>query len=297
MCLQKISQVTIMICIFALWNTVCANDISSELKKQQSLGLEEAQSLVSLAKQHEHAEGVAKDYNSAVELYCKAAQLGHEEAQFALGWMYANGRGVPRNDRIAAKLFSMAAEQGHTYANKMIRYLDTSLEPELPECLLSVVDSNSVDHSNNPYFEIVHDLAPQYDLDPNLVMAIIAVESGFNEKAVSSKNAQGLMQLIPATAERFQVKDTFDAEENIKGGMAYLRWLLAFFKGHVTLAVAAYNAGEGAVEKHQGVPPYTETENYVKKIQSQYTNSTHPYQPDIVHRHALIAFSEYEDFE
>ena len=295
MYLNRFRRFIISIFGFVLWNTVNASSFSQEFENQQSEDLkDQARILVALAKQHEHAEGIPRNYNRAVELYCEAVAMGYDEAQYALGWMYANGRGVPRNDDIAAQLFMMAAEKGHDHANKMIRYLDTTFEPVLPECLESFAEHSETDYSDKPYFELVQELAPQYDLDPNLVMAIITVESAFNVNAISHKNAQGLMQLIPETAERFQVKNTFDAKENIKGGMAYLRWLLAFFKGDVTLTVAAYNAGEGAVERHQGIPPYSETKNYVKKIQAQYTKTTHPYQAHVVHRHAVIALSEYE---
>jgi soluble lytic murein transglycosylase-like protein len=103
-------------------------------------------------------------------------------------------------------------------------------------------------------------------LDPELVLALIEAESNFNPRALSPKNAQGLMQLIPATAERFGVRDAWDPEQNLRGGMAYLRWLLARFKGNVQLALAGYNAGEGAVERHGGIPPYAETRAYVSHI-------------------------------
>ena len=257
-----------------------------------------ANALYMLAVRYEHAEGIPQDKQEAVELHCQAAKLGHAEAQYALGWMYANGRGVPRDDGIAAKLFAMAAEQGHGHAQNMMRHIRVSSESELPVCL----QINTNDYNLEPdywlkltgesIYKLVNELAPEYDVDPALVFAIISVESAFNVQAVSSKNAQGLMQLIPATAERFQVKDAFDAEENIRGGMSYLRWLLAFFKGDVTLVAAAYNAGEGAVERHQGIPPYPETEDYVQKIQALYNKLSHPYQPDVVHRHAVIALSE-----
>jgi soluble lytic murein transglycosylase-like protein len=113
---------------------------------------------------------------------------------------------------------------------------------------------------------LVARLAPSYAVDPQLALAVIAVESGFRVNAVSPKNAQGLMQLIPATARRFRVGDPFDPESNVRGGLAYLQWLLARFDGDVRLVAAAYNAGEGAVLRHKGVPPYPETRDYVRKI-------------------------------
>ena len=111
-------------------------------------------------------------------------------------------------------------------------------------------------------------LAPQYQLEPHLVLAFIATESNFDAQAVSPKNAQGLMQLIPGTAARFGVRKIMDPTENVRGGMAYLRWLMARFQGDVVLVAAAYNAGEGAVERYLGVPPYAETRQYVWKIVS-----------------------------
>ena len=105
----------------------------------------------------------------------------------------------------------------------------------------------------------------------NLVEAIIQVESNFDPRAVSIKNCKGLMQLHPDTARRFGVQDVFDAEENIRGGVAYLRWLLDHFDKDVTRTVAAYNAGENAVTKHGGVPPYRETQAYLQKVSRLYS--------------------------
>jgi soluble lytic murein transglycosylase-like protein len=113
-------------------------------------------------------------------------------------------------------------------------------------------------------------------LDPALVLAVIQVESNFEPKARSPKNAQGLMQLLPETAERFGVQDLLDPIQNLQGGMAYLSWLLERFEGDVRFSVAAYNAGEGAVEKYQGIPPYAETQAYVAKIASLYPHAAHP---------------------
>jgi Transglycosylase SLT domain len=126
---------------------------------------------------------------------------------------------------------------------------------------------------------IVNKLAPKYDLDPRLVLAVIAVESNFQAAAVSPKNAQGLMQLIPGTAKRFGVQDPFNPSDNIRGGMLYLRWLLNAFNGNLSLALAGYNAGEKAVERYKGVPPYDETRQYVEKIHQLYGCASGPVIP------------------
>jgi soluble lytic murein transglycosylase-like protein len=114
--------------------------------------------------------------------------------------------------------------------------------------------------------DLVKQMAPEYKLEPQLVLSIIETESNFDTIALSPKNAKGLMQLIPETAARFGVRNAYDPAQNIRGGMAYLRWLLAYFEGDVSLVAAAYNAGEGAVERYRGVPPYLETLTYVRKV-------------------------------
>lgn len=124
---------------------------------------------------------------------------------------------------------------------------------------------------------LVDRLAPEYEIEPALALAVIAVESGFNRSAVSPRDARGLMQLIPATASRFCVLDAFNPEQNLRGGLAYLRWLLARYSGDVALATAAYNAGEQAVDQYGGVPPYDETRAYVRRIGQLYGKSSHPY--------------------
>lgn len=108
------------------------------------------------------------------------------------------------------------------------------------------------------------------DVSPALVLAVISVESGGRKNAESHKGAQGLMQLIPATAERFGVSDSLSEAENIRGGVAYLDWLLKEFKGDPILALAGYNAGENAVKNNNGVPPYAETRDYVPKVLAAY---------------------------
>ncbi|MFA6094289.1 MAG: lytic transglycosylase domain-containing protein [Candidatus Paceibacterota bacterium] len=129
--------------------------------------------------------------------------------------------------------------------------------------------------------DLVARLAPAYTLDPALVTAVIAQESGFNPKARSPKQAQGLMQLLPTTAQRFGVRFPFDPEDNLRGGMAYLHWLLRRFQGDVALTLAAYNAGENAVARYQGIPPYPETRQYVHSIMANYPRTQHPVPPPL----------------
>ena len=118
--------------------------------------------------------------------------------------------------------------------------------------------------------EIATLAARRHGLDPELVIAVVSVESGFRPQAVSPKGAQGLMQLMPKTAESLGVADAFDPEQNLDGGARHLGQLLALYDGDVERALAAYNAGEGAVHRHHGVPPYRETRAYVKKVLERY---------------------------
>jgi soluble lytic murein transglycosylase-like protein len=125
-------------------------------------------------------------------------------------------------------------------------------------------------------------LAKEFHLDPQLVLAVIRAESNFDPFALSPKNAQGMMQLIPETAERFAVQNPFDPIQNMRGGMRYLRWLLSYFRGDVALTLAAYNAGEGAVDRHRGIPPYPETVSYVQRIRAFYPADRHPFDAKLV---------------
>lgn len=123
---------------------------------------------------------------------------------------------------------------------------------------------------------IIYRAGKKAGVDPRFIHAVIKQESRYKNEAVSHVGAQGLMQLMPATAKRFGNKDPHDAVSNVEAGTKYLKWLLKRFNGDVTLALAGYNAGEGAVAKYNGVPPYDETQNYVKKIVANYGKTFHP---------------------
>ncbi|MBS3934988.1 MAG: transglycosylase SLT domain-containing protein [Sulfuritalea sp.] len=249
---------------------------------------EEWRQLRAEARAHEHGEGVAKDAVRAIALYCAAARTGDPEARYDLGWMYANGRGIPRDDSVAAYFFGLAAAQGHEPARRMLRYVGAATD-ETPECLREqpVVGKEAAADSPDDFVfnserqrqlaELIRRLAPEYGIDPRLALAIARTESNLDPHAVSPKNAQGLMQLIPETSLRFNVKKPFDPEQNVRGGLAYLRWLLAYFRGDVALVAAGYNAGEGAVNRHLGIPPYAETRGYVKRILAAFRRHDHPY--------------------
>jgi len=116
------------------------------------------------------------------------------------------------------------------------------------------------------YVEVIRAAAKANDLDPAVITAMIQVESNFDPYAVSHKGACGLLQLIPGTAERFGVKDVFDAADNVNGGAKYFRWLLDKFENRMEFALAAYNAGENVVLRYNGIPPYRETRDYVAKV-------------------------------
>ena len=252
------------------------------------------------ARSYEHGEGVSKNIARAIALYCDGARLGEAEAQFSLGWIYANGRGVARDDRAAAFYFALAAQQGHAQAANMMRYVGDP-GPDVPECLrprqatqlLEVPPPQAAVEPPLPEFvpvtpaqkkalQLVNEFAPKFGVAPRLAIAVIRAESNFDAAARSPKNAQGLMQLIPETSLRFNVTKPFDPAQNVRGGLAYLRWLLAYFEGDVALVAAAYNAGEGTVNKYRGVPPYPETRAYVERIRQFFGRDAHPFDAAVV---------------
>lgn len=258
-----------------------------------------------MAKAMEYGEpGIPRDPVQAAELYCRAARHGDAESQFSLAWMLTNARGIERDEAQAAHLFAAAAEQGYEQARNILARMGTPRGAP-PDCLRPPEEDRLAAaptapplpargavpatlpappppappiQAPEPIVRFVNLVAPEYQLQPHLVLAIMATESNFDADAQSPKNAYGLMQLIPGTAARFGVRDIKDPVQNIRGGMAYLRWLMAYFEGDVRLVAAAYNAGERAVERYLGVPPYAETRLYVLKILAAMGwQATHPF--------------------
>lgn len=263
-----------------------------------------AASLYCLAAQHGDAEaqfnlawmltngrGIERDDAQAAHLFLAASEQGLPQAQ-----RMAASLGTPRGDpppclRPPAIEPPPAAVARAAPATRVAAAPARPLPPLVAEAYRRaglpvprpavsapaavVADAALPDNVPRPILNFVKLVAPDYQLSPQLVLAIMATESGFNPHAVSPKQAQGLMQLIPDTAARFKVRNILDPAQNIRGGMAYLRWLMAYFQGDVALVAAAYNAGEGAVEKYRGVPPYAETRLYVRKIMALVGALTH----------------------
>jgi soluble lytic murein transglycosylase-like protein len=134
--------------------------------------------------------------------------------------------------------------------------------------------SSPVDPARRTYDPVVRKVAQRLGLEAELIHAIIRAESNYDSFAVSDKGALGLMQLMPATAKAYGVNDYFDPEQNIEGGAKYLKDLIKLYNGATKLVLAAYNAGQEAVKKYKGIPPYAETRAYISRIQAAYTKST-----------------------
>jgi len=238
-----------------------------------SAGADESRHWTAEALRYLHGEGVERDPARAVVYLCAAAHKGNGTAAFELGWVYLQGRVAARDEALAAAWFAEARRLGQAPPERLMASLG-SVEPAPLTCRTTHGRALPIDNARRARLLIaVHELAPQYGLDPALVLEVIRAESNFNPRARSHKGALGLMQLIPATARRFGVEDPFEPVQNLRGGMAYLRWLLRHFDGDLRLTLAGYNAGERAVERHGGVPPYAETRAYVDRILARYETS------------------------
>ncbi len=221
--------------------------------------------------------------------FCEAARMGSAEGHYRAG--LAALKLDTAELQGALFHFRTAEELGHVRAIEAIVQYAPVLRGQLlknpPDCLVAPPDlialrapvldkvlpgldfalySQRLPKDRKTVLEMVEKMAKESALEVSFVMAIAAAESNFNPKARSPKNAMGVMQLIPATAERFGVKDPYDPHQNIRGGIRYLEWLHRRFKGDLKLVAAAYNSGEGTVDRFKGVPPYTETQLYVQKV-------------------------------
>ncbi|OGT60477.1 MAG: transglycosylase [Gammaproteobacteria bacterium RIFCSPHIGHO2_12_FULL_63_22] len=169
---------------------------------------------------------------------------------------------VYRFERDGVTHYTNVRPRGAAQSKLLFSYVETCYA-----CgLMANVNFGSVRLNTSAYSSEIRDAASRFGVDEYIVRAIIHAESAYRPNAISHAGAQGLMQLIPATASRFGVSDPFDPAQNISGGVKYLAWLMKRYSSNLTLVAAAYNAGEGAVDRNGGVPPYSETQRYVQRV-------------------------------
>lgn len=224
----------------------------------------------------ETGTGLQRNPRLAIRLYCDAGGMGSAEGFFRIGRILSRGPSYLRNPALANAYFALAARLGHHTAPLLFDVAVTSAQLE-GDCgdfesgtALAAFDLDGYLSALSPAKRqlagLIRRHAARYGVDVRIALAIALAESNFDAQAVSPKNAQGVMQLIPDTQQRFGVRNAFDAESNIRGGLAYLGWLKGRFDGDWSLVAAAYNAGEGAVDRHGGIPPYRETAGYVRRV-------------------------------
>lgn len=219
----------------------------------------------------------------AIALYCVAASTGNPEGYFRIGRLLATGPASVRSAKMANSYLAMAMRLGNQQAS---RYYNPRIgnAPMGDQCGVGMRGGQgsyfalpSTPFNVEAYLArqspgkqklatMLRHAAKRHQVDVRLVLAIAIAESNLESRAVSAKNAQGVMQLIPETQQRFGVTQPFDPAQNIKGGVSYLKWLDRRFDGNWVLISAAYNAGEKAVERYGGIPPYDETREYVKRV-------------------------------
>ncbi|QWL58938.1 lytic transglycosylase domain-containing protein [Aeromonas jandaei] len=219
----------------------------------------------------------------AIALYCVAASTGNPEGYFRIGRLLATGPASVRSAKMANSYLAMAMRLGNQQAS---RYYNPRVgnAPMGDQCGVGMRGGQgsyfalpSTPFNVEAYLArqspgkqklatMLRHAAKRHQVDVRLVLTIAIAESNLESRAVSAKNAQGVMQLIPETQQRFGVTQPFDPAQNIKGGVSYLKWLDRRFDGDWVLISAAYNAGEKAVERYGGIPPYDETREYVKRV-------------------------------
>jgi TPR repeat protein len=224
----------------------------------------------------ELGNGLVRNPELAIALYCDAGTLGSPEGFFRVGRVLVIGPAYLRNPALANAYFALAARLGHRAASEA--FDEAVPSAPLEESCGSFSSGferqgfdldayvSGLSPARRRIADMIRHQARRYGIDERIALAVAMAESNLNSRAVSPMNAQGVMQLIPATQARFGVKDAFDAESNVRGGLAYLKWLKARYHGDWGLVTAAYNAGEGAVDRYRGIPPFRETRDYVRRV-------------------------------
>lgn len=205
-------------------------------------------------------------YMALAYLVCTPAMAAGEVSQQALqasyGAMRPAGQQVVERPQVIRSISETGGDS--IMALELIRFVPRAV----PTAVTAGRTRGSSPYPRSTYFDEISYAVAMTGVDEALIRSVIHAESAYQRDARSRVGAEGLMQLMPATARRFGVTNSFDPAQNILGGATYLKWLLTRYGGDMYLAVAAYNAGEGAVDRHGGIPPYTETKNYVSRVTS-----------------------------
>jgi soluble lytic murein transglycosylase-like protein len=191
------------------------------------------------------------------------------------------GGGVLSSAPVGAEIFKYVDQAGNvTFTDRpmkkksgLVQVWRSANDPRFAS--YSRIDTRALQRNRKLFTPLIREIAERHQLQPALIHAVVQAESAYDPKALSKKGARGLMQLMPATAARYAVSDTWNPKQNLEGGVRYLKDLLAMFKNDLTLAIAAYNAGENAVKRAGNkVPPYAETQRYVRKVLGFYRQGT-----------------------
>jgi hypothetical protein len=257
------------IILFLLINFVCLGYANSQTREKGNVNNPESSNDVSIQlTTSESSESVNKSLVKKIlpiTLVENGVWLGNENQQMS---EISEEKTVLKKTTVKKTVPVILVDKGVWVADKNLKMGKMSQEETV---MLSGKSPFGFSTGNETIDSYIMDSANRYNIDPLLIYAQMHQESGFKLRAMSYKGARGLMQLMPATAMRFGVKNIYDPKQNIDGGIKYMRWLLDKFNGDESLALAGYNAGEGAVIKYGNqIPPYEETRNYVKKIIAHY---------------------------
>lgn len=212
----------------------------------------------------------------ALALYCEAGMMGSAEGYYRVGRLLRERKSFQHDPSLANAYLALAARLGHRGA-LLIHDPAAPAVPLPDDCggFARVLAEGAFDMESHVaalspvkrrIAALIEQQAPRFAVDARFALAVALAESNLDHLAVSPKNAQGVMQLIPDTQARFGVRKPFDPESNIRGALTYIRWLTERYDGDMALVAAAYNAGEGVVEKYNGIPPYPETQRYVRRV-------------------------------
>jgi len=262
-------KLAVFVCV--AWWSVCAACVSkAQAFDQQSKLIEELVSLahhgdadaaIALARRYEFGIDVPIDNKMAAQFYCQAALQGRPEASRRLAVMFFEGEGVQKDQVLADKWLEFGSPS---------RSLRRGQETTCSRGPASALDLPQERWRRGPppqdLVQLVRRMALRVRIDPRLALAMVAAESGFQIHAVSHRGAEGLMQLMPATARELGVQNSFDPEQNILGGLEYMKRLLERYRGDENLALAAYNAGMSTVDRLGGIPGFDETQSYVQRV-------------------------------